>query len=322
MSFGIPDVFWALLLVPVLVLAYVILRGRPTRYAIRFTQVDVLAEIATVVPRWRRYLPTALFALALLSLLIGMARPRATVLLPREEASIVLALDASGSMQATDVEPSRLHAAREAAQNFVSQLPPKFQVGVVAFADEAEVLAQPTTDRTTVREGIDSLHSGGMTAIGDAIMRSVSLDPRNPSRRNAAPEPDPKPLIAVLLLSDGSNTAGKLEPMEAAARAKARGLPVYTIAFGSAPQQSGSEVPVVAADPPDYETLRNIAKKTGGRYFAAPTQQDLEAIYKSLASRLGFVKDHQEVTFAFAGAGLLLAAASALLAARWNGRLP
>lgn len=330
MSFGSPLFLWGLLLLPPAVWAYLALQRRRVRYAIRFTNLEILARVNDPRKDVRRYISPALFLVALASLLLGLARPQATVVLPREQATVILTLDSSGSMEARDVEPSRLGAMKQAAEEFLNQLPPKFQVGVVSFAGRAQILAQPTTDRTAVRDAIQSLRASGATAIGDAIVRSLSLDPRAPSepspnteRRRKTPR-STRPLAAIVLLSDGSNTAGSIDPLDGAARARRMGLPVFTIALGP---EEGTEKAIdptrlLTIPPPDYKTLRAIAHRTEAKYFSAPTQEDLRGIYDRLASRLGFVKDRQEVTFAFAAAGLVFAGAATFLSALWSGRFP
>ncbi len=325
MTFAAPMFLWGLLVAPLAVGAYVLARRRRMRYAVAFTNLELLAAVTQGVRGRRRHIPPVLLLLAVISLVVGLARPQATVLLPREEATVVLTFDSSGSMQATDVKPDRMSAAREAATNFVDQLPPKFQVGIVAFSDRAHVLSQPTTDRTAVRQGIASLIPSGPTAIGDAIVKSLRLSPRSPPATEEVEASDPgRPLAAIVLLSDGSNTAGRFQPMEGATRAKSLGLPVFTIALGP---PEGADVPLdlvagVPVPPPDYDTLRDIAEETGGRYFSAPNRAELGTIYDTLGSRFGFVKDRQEVTFAFAAAGLVLAAAGAVLSVLWRGRFP
>ncbi len=315
MSFGAPQLLWGLVLIPLGIAGYLGARRRHPRYAVVFTNVSLLATL--VARRPSRIVPTALFVLALTTLMIGMARPEAVVALPREEATIVLTIDQSASMLAEDISPNRITAAKLAARDFVAALPPRFQVGVVAFNDVAEVLTQPTIDRVAVQRGIDSIQATGSTAIGDALTQSLRLDPEQRWRYRKGPEgnldPGP-PLEAIILLSDGKQTAGKVAPLAAAAEAEALGLPVFTIAL--APPATEEVTP--ADSGVDVETLRKIAQSTGGRHFTAPTTEDLHTIYRTIGSRLGFVKDHQELTFAFAGAGLLLALVSAGLAAnRW-----
>lgn len=328
MTFAAPFYLWGLLVVPVAVWGYLSAQRRRARYAIHFPNLELLAAVAQGTKVWRRRVPPALLLLAVISLVVGLARPEATVVLPREEATVVLVLDSSGSMQATDVRPNRMTAAKEAAASFIDQLPGKFQIGIVAFSDRAHVLAQPTTDRIAVKDGIESLTATGPTAIGDALMKSLSLKPEATPEMVTEASPGQtradRPLAAAVLLSDGSNTAGRFEPMEAAKKAKSLGLPVFTIALGPAEgvDAEPDEIGGVPIPPPDYKTLRHIAELTGGRYFSAPTREELGSIYDTLGSRLGFVKDRQEVTFAFAAAGLLLGGLGTVLSLLWRGRFP
>ncbi|MBA3431943.1 MAG: VWA domain-containing protein [Actinobacteria bacterium] len=333
--FASPGFLAGLLLVPLLVAGYFFAQRRRARYAVRFTNVEVLASVVGPRPSWRRYLPPALFLLGLIALLLGLARPQGTVLVPREKATVVLSLDVSGSMKATDVEPSRLSAAQSAASKFVVQLPDEFQVGLVTFSGEAEILAQPTTDRVAVSEGIESLRASGATAMGDAIIEALRLTRPPDSKGKGAARERPRtdtrprgdrPLEAILLLSDGYNTSGEVEPLGAAQRARAEGVPVFAIALGT--PEGVVEVPDsfggrrLVRVPPDYETLQQIAETTGGEYYFAPTEDDLRRIYDNLGSRIGFVPERQEITFVFAAAGLVFAAAAGALTLLWSGRFP
>jgi Ca-activated chloride channel family protein len=212
-------------------------------------------------------------------------------------------------------------------------------VGLVTFSDEAQIQTQPTIDRAAVREAIDSLAAEGATAMGDAIIEALRLNrlPRRPPQERAQPTPTPSPsgeaatedadrLDAVLLLSDGYNTSGEAQPLEAAQRARDLEIPVFTIALGTpdgvvrAPDAFGQMRPVQV--PPDYDTLRAIADRTEGQFFEAPSEDDLRKIYEDLGSRIGFVEDREEVTYAFAAAGLVLAGAGLMLSSLWGPRLP
>jgi Ca-activated chloride channel homolog len=333
-TFTWPLALVGLIVVPLAVWAHFAARRRRVRFPVHFTNLDVLAGVVEGAPVWRRNLPAALYLLALSVLLVGFARPEATVLVPRERATVVLVMDTSGSMKATDVRPSRLEAAQAAALTFMDQLPERFQVGMVSFADEAQILTQPTVDRVAVRSAIESLSAQGATAMGDAIVEALELSgPRRGARPSPTPgspsspdEPRADELDAVLLLSDGYNTSGEVEPMEAADRARVDGVPVFTIALGTpdgvlqAPDAFGQIRSVQV--PPDYDTLRAIAEETDAEFFMAPSEEDLRSIYENLGSRIGFVKDKEEVTYAFAGAGLLLAAAGMVLSALWGARVP
>jgi Ca-activated chloride channel homolog len=333
MSAQWPGLLWALLLVPVALAAYLFAQRRRGGYAVRFTNLDLLANVVTRSPGWRRHLPPALYLLALTALAISMARPQATTLVPKEQATVMLVLDVSGSMNATDVHPTRMVAAQQSATTFVQELPKKLRVGVVSFASTAQTLTRPTTDRVAVYQAIATLHAEGATAMGDGIERALDVKrpPGGPTGQGLAPAPTPAvpdtqlPMV-VLLLSDGANTQGKVRPMDAAAHAKALGVPVFTIALGTdqgmvdVPNETGQlqRVPV----PPDELTLQRIADMTGARFFAAPTDRDLKGIYRELGSKIGFVKERQEVTVVFAAAGLLLMVAGMALSLAWFSRFP
>jgi Ca-activated chloride channel homolog len=334
MSAQWPGLLWALLLVPVALAAYLFAQRRRAGYAVRFTNLDLLANVVTRSPGWRRHLPPALYLLALAALAISMARPQAVTLVPKEQATVMLVMDVSGSMNATDVQPTRMVAAQQSATTFVQELPKKLRVGVVSFASTAQTLTRPTTDRVAVYEAIATLHAEGATAMGDGIERALDVKrpPGGPAGQGLQPAPTPAvpadtqlPMV-VLLLSDGANTQGKVRPMDAAAHAKALGVPVFTIALGTdqgmvdVPNETGQlqRVPV----PPDELTLQRIADVTGARFFAAPSDRELKSIYRELGSKIGFVKEQQEVTVLFAAAGLLLMVAGMTLSLAWFSRFP
>jgi Ca-activated chloride channel family protein len=260
-----------------------------------------------------------------------------------------MVIDTSGSMNAADDQPSRLAAARSAGRAFLDQLPPRFRVAVVTFASTARVALLPTTDRAAARAALDALRADGGTAMGDAIARAVEVAqsvrgaPAGPAQLPAPPPgtggpraPTPSPAVptpgsdsgpqgaqpeAILLLSDGANTAGRVQPLEAAAQAQRLGIPVYAVALGT----PGGVLPIQGrrvAVPPDEATLRQIAEATGGQFFAAPTERDLRAVYQEIGSRVGFEYEQHEITFAFAGAGAVLLAAGGALAVLWFNRFP
>jgi Ca-activated chloride channel family protein len=346
MRFATPLALLALPLVPLVVLALVLIRRRPIRYAVRYPALDVLAE---VVKRERRgrWVPAALLLLALTALLLGAAKPTARVPVPREEATVMLVVDVSGSMEADDVKPTRLDAARDAAGRFLDKLPARFQVGLVIFSSEAETLVQPTTDRTAVRDALASLRADGSTAMGDGL--SNALDAIESARQAdagsrggaGATPPDPGgsgsgaggtepgasagPPAVTLLLSDGANMAG-VNPLGQAERARDLGVPVYTIALGTADgvlqrrdALGGLRLQPV---PPDPDILARIAETTNARFFQAPTSNNLNQVYESLGSHIGFRTEEREVTVAFAAAALILLAAAGALRARRAARLP
>jgi Ca-activated chloride channel homolog len=348
MTFATRLALLALPLIPLTILALVMARRRRIRYAIRYPALDVLAG---VVERERRgrWIPAALLVLALTALLLGAARPMARVPVPRDEATVMLVIDVSGSMNADDVDPTRMEAAQRAATRFLDRLPERFQVGLVTFSSEAETLVPPTTDREAVRSALATLTANGGTAMGDGLARALdvieaarqeavggpgpttTVDPNAPGATPAPTTPDQGaqqpavPPAVTLLLSDGANSAGG-DPFVQAERARQLRVPVYTIALGTAngvlrqPNAFGGTR--IQPVPPDPDSLARIAETSNGRFFEAPTSDNLTAVYDSLGSRIGFRLEEREVTVAFTVAGLLLLAAAGALRARRGARLP
>ena len=348
MTFATPLALLALLLIPLVILALVLARRRRIRYAIRYPALDVLAG---VVERERRgrWIPAALLVLALTALLLGAARPMARVPVPRDEATVMLVIDVSGSMNADDVEPTRMEADERAASRFLDRLPERFQVGLVVFSSEAETLVPPTTDREAVRSALGTLNANGGTAMGDGLARALDVieaarqeatgggtgggppTTADPGAMPAPTTPDPNaqqpavPPAVTLLLSDGANSAGG-DPFIQAERARQLKVPVYTIALGTAggvlrqPNAFGGTR--IQPVPPDPDSLARIAETSNGRFFEAPSSENLTAVYDSLGSRIGFRMEEREVTVAFTAAGLLLLAAAGALRARRGARLP
>jgi Ca-activated chloride channel family protein len=358
MTFNDPILLLGLLLVPLALAVYRIVQRRRSRYAVRFTNVDLLGNLVPRTPAWRRHVPPALYLGAMAALVFALARPSMLIAIPREQATIILTIDVSGSMDATDVQPTRLAAAQKAASAFVDQLPATFKVGLVAFSTAPRIVVDPTTDRVTLHQAINALRANGGTSLGDAITTSLEaagLDPSNmASGSGAAPSPstDPsappstspsasatpgpsssaapgstaKPVVATVLLSDGKNSTGTMEPVPASEQAAALGVPIYTIALGTPDgvvqvQDDQGQLHTLNV-PPDTDTLAAIAETTGGRFFQAPTAQDLAQIYQNLGSKIGYTYDQQEVTQWFAAAGLALVVVGAGLAAHWFNRFP
>jgi Ca-activated chloride channel family protein len=349
-SFLAPLLLMGLLLVPVLVALYAWGQRRRSRYAVRFTNLDLLATVAPTRPGWRRHLPPILYLAAVAFLVVGLARPTMVVPVPREDATVILAIDVSGSMQATDVAPTRLDAARVAATSFVDQLPEDIRIGLVAFASQPVTLVSPTADREPVHAALAALEPLDGTAMGDAMMQLLDIaeaiqagdvadgptatadpdatdDPAATTEPSASDPPrDQAPLVAAILLSDGANSVGAAQPLDAAERAAAVGVPIYTIALGTEAGVVTVEdefgFPITLEVPPDRETLARIAELTDATAFDAPTAGDLTAVYDDLQSRIGFVEESQEVSSWFAGAALLLVVAAAGLSVLWFGRLP
>jgi Ca-activated chloride channel family protein len=322
-----PIALTGLALIPLAVLGYILLQRRRHRYTVRFTNLDLLASLVDREPRWRRHLPPALFLAALSSLIVGLARPEATITEARERATVVLTTDTSGSMGASDVGPTRLGAAKSAANLLLDQLPAEIQVALVQFSTEARVLAPATHDRALLRAALDTLRADGQTALGDAVAFSVEvgLNAIQDDEERAPADGADRP-ISILLLSDGANSAGRYEPLEAAQIAVDAGIPVFTVALGTPDGivrlvDSFGNVEIVSV-PPDRDTLRRIAQQTGGRYFDAPTADDLREVYQEIGSQVGYVQEQQELTYLFAGAAGLFMLVGAGLSAFWFNRFP
>jgi Ca-activated chloride channel family protein len=320
MSFASPFLLWGLLLIPVVLLAYWLVQRRRIKYAARFTNLDLLANVVDASPGRRRHLPALLALAALAALIVAMARPQTVVAVPRDDATVVLTMDSSASMTATDVPPTRLDAAKSAASSFLDRLPERFRVGLVSFSSTVSVLEEPTEDRDTVRTSLDSLEGDVGTALGDAILASVDLAPTPEEREQSG-----KPLFAVLLLSDGANSTGS-EPLAILDQAKEAGVPIYTIALGT--PEGTVEITNDYGEtqtydvPPDPETLKRVAEETGGRFFEAPTEADLTAVYEEIGSQVSYEDEERELTAAFAGAGAVLLLIGVSLSALWFGRIP
>lgn len=317
MSFREPLLLLGLLLIPVALLAYLRAQRRRRRFAVRYTNVDVLAGVAGHA--WGRHVPAALALLALAVLLVGLGRPERTIAVPQRQGTVVMVTDTSGSMQATDVPPNRLQAAQAAARALARKLPEEFRLGLVTFNSVAEQQVAPTTDRGQVEAAIASLRVQGATAMGDGLELGLSSARTPVTDLNGRPRRLPAVLV---LLSDGKNTRGHSDPVDVADQAKKLKIPVYAIALGT---QSGVlERPGGLSErvPPDTVTLRDIAETTGGRYFAAPSAARLETIYANLGARFSTRKEKREVTSAFAGGALLLLLAGAILSLLRTGRLP
>jgi Ca-activated chloride channel homolog len=325
MTFAWPLALAALALVPLALVAYLLFQRRRMKYAVRFTNLALLENVVERSPRWRRHLPPALFLVALGALLVGVARPQVVVNTPQEQATVVLAMDVSTSMEATDVEPTRMDAAREAATTFVDELPDELRVGLVTFSAEAQVIVAPTSEHDQVRDALGFLEANGGTAIGDAIAAATELKQGDATLAANREGGDGPPLV-VLLLSDGEPSPETLDPIQAAEDANAAGVRVFTVALGTdegtvtLTDDFGNEdvVPV----PPDRETLTQIAEITGGEFFAAPSEATLESVYEQLGSELGTIKEERDVTFAFAAGGAVLLLVAGGLSLLWFNRMP
>jgi Ca-activated chloride channel family protein len=307
---SVRDPLWllALLAVPAAWLLYRQRRGRAARFAVRFPAAGTLLRAAPAVPAWRRHLPALLAVAAMAPLAVALARPQASVSVPIDRASIVLVTDHSGSMMATDVEPTRLAAAQKAANTFIDELPARVRLGVVTYAGGVDAVQALDLDHELGRRVLDGQTAVGATATGDALTSALDL-----LERGAKDAP-----AAIVLLSDGKTTAG-VEPVGVAEQpGTGKKIPIYTVALGTqgailpspAPGQPAIDVS------PDPETLRQIAAVSGGKSFAADDSGSLEGIYEQLGSQLGTRKVKRELTAGFAVAGLVLLLGSGVAAQR------
>jgi Ca-activated chloride channel homolog len=318
-SFTSPLWLLALVLVPLIVVAYVVHERQRRRDAAVWSTPALIPNLVDRAPGMRRHLPLAILLVALAAMIVGVARPHATLTVRREEATVLLAIDVSRSMGASDVPPTRLRAAQTAAERFVANVPKKFRVGVVSFATRAQVAVAPTDDRQLVRAAIESLHTGEGTAIGDAVALSASLGQRQ--RADGVVPP-----TSVLLISDGSRDGGSRTPQAAARRARALHVPVYTILLGTPVGVVRHTLPggytEILRVPASAQTLQQIARISGGEFFTASNDKRLGSVYDQLRSRLGHKKQSREITDFFAGGSALLLLTGGALSAFWFRRVP
>ena len=347
MSFLWPQFLWLLALLPLLMLLYVWLLRRKKKLALRYTSLSLVREAMGAGQSLRRHLPPLLFLLAIAAMLLAAARPVATVVLPSNQQTIILAMDVSGSMRAEDVKPNRMVAAQEAAKGFIKDLPRHVKVGVVAFAGSANVAQLPTTNREDLVAAIDSFQLQRATATGNAIVVSLAtlfpdagLDvsafgppgrqqlqgvPIDQAQRPKPAEFTPVPpgsysSAAIIMLTDGQRTTG-VDPLDAAKAAAERGVRVYTVGVGTVSGETigfeGWSMRVRL----DEETLKAVATQTAAEYFYAGTATDLKKVYETLSSRLTVEKKETEISALFAMAAALLALLSAGLSLLWFNRI-
>lgn len=320
MRFDSPLALLALLLVPVALAGYVLRQRRRARYAISFTNLEVLGGVVDRASAWRGRLTLSFVIAALAVLCLAVARPAVTTVEAQAGATVVLVVDTSRSMRATDVAPTRLGAARAAVRRFLDLVPGSVRIALISCSDEPQVLVPPTTDHRRVRNGVEELTLGGGTAIGDSIARAVEVG------KPALPEPGARPTTAIVLVSDGSQTRGVLTPLRGARRALRANMPVYTIALGTdnatIELRTIDERKQIPAPPPDRATLALIATTTRGGYFEAPNAGRLESIYGDLGAAVFRVDRRRELTVGFVAAGLALFLAAALVSGIGRPHLP
>ena len=311
-----PGKLWLLTIVAVLTVAYVWLQRQRRRRAVRHPDVRLVAAVSGKRAGWRRHLVAGSLGVAMVALIIGLARPAHSLEVPREEAVVMLAIDVSGSMTATDIAPSRLEAAIAQAKRFIAGAPASYRIGLVAFDDSGHTLATPTTDRQTVVDALGRLQRGHGTAAGEGLF--TALDDIKAATQDAVVATD-RPYAAVILLADGANTIGRSLTDAAQAAADQR-VPVFTIAYGTAGGtivNNGVTVPV----PSDPTSMAQVAQTTGGATFTATSGNELASVYDQIGTTIGHITEQRELVVAcalVALAALVVALAGSML---WNPRL-
>jgi Ca-activated chloride channel homolog len=314
MTFTWPLALLGLVLVPLLFGLYIWSQRRRRQYAMRFTNLALLREVAGRGPGVRRHVPAAFFLLGLAALLVSLARPSMVLAVPRDQASVILVLDISGSMAARDVQPTRLGAAQQAGKQLIASLPSGAQVGIVAFSSRAFVADPLSPDASAAQRALDGLSAGGGTAIGDGLNLALDQVAQRPANADGTRAP-----AVVVLLSDGESNAGQ-PSATAAARAAQLGVQVNTIGIGTRGQQvSLNRQTRVGLD---EATLKSIASTTGGQYFYAADAAQLEQVYRHLGSQIEWVQESTEVTFLASAIGAALLTIAGGMALFWFGRLP
>lgn len=342
MDFIWPVMLAGLLVLPLLILLYLLAQRRRSRYALRFSNLGLLREVAVAFPNWRRHVPPVFYLGAVSFLIVALARPQLVIPVPTQKATVILAIDVSRSMEATDIKPNRLDAAKEAAKSFVKQLPDTTKVGIVSFSGIASLVVAPTTDHKAAELGIDSLFDADATAIGDGLLTALGTPPRgaqlpsdtgpagpgsNPgggSRPSTQPATPDKPVFeppdVVVLLSDGASNRGH-SPTDAAFQAKDMKIKVYTVGIGTEGAILDYQGRRIRVDL-DEATLKDIANITGAEYFNATNAQDLSKIYENLGGKIGWEDQKTEVTFLIAAAALLASLIGGIASLFWFQRFP
>ncbi len=326
MSFGSPLLLLVTAVVPATLALALWLERRRSRHAVAFTNLDLLASVVPARRPWRRWVPLAVFLLALVAASAAVARPRAVLRKPASQATVVLLVDVSGSMRAADVKPTRLGAAQTAMHEFADHVPGSVRLALISFSNGPDVLVPPTTDRGVLREGIDLLAPDSGTAIGDGL--GIAVRVARAAVGNAPRGRGGKVPAAIVLLSDGAQTRGTLTPLQAAAMAKAAGIRVFTVALGT--DHGVLTFPALGAGfgarsfpvKPDPVTLAAIARATDGQAFRAQSAARVSEVYRELGASIVTQRSVREISSWFAGAAALLLLASLGLARATGERLP
>lgn len=316
MTLQAPLFLLVLLLAPVVVVLYWRRERQVTAGQAAFANPALMASVAPHRPGWRRHVPLLAYLLAIIVLAVALARPQVAVSVVVNQARIVLVTDQSGSMAANDVLPTRLDAARQAANDFLDRVPDRVQVGAIAFNQTARVIAAPTRDRAAVRTALAEIKPAGSTATGDALVLAIKA-----AQQAALPGKKPPP-SAIVLLTDGKSVRGTTQPVDAAREAAKAKIPIYTISLGTPqgtiPKKGGGTVTV----PPDPETLKRIAEVSKGKAFAVADASKLSTVYETLGKQLTRKKEHRQITAGFAGGGLALLLVGAGASLFFFGRVP
>ena len=315
LTFLNPERLWVLLVVPLMIAGYIFLVLMKKKTGMRFTNTAILGQVVPRQSQWRRHLAVALSLAALVALSFAWARPNGVEMQPRERATVVMVLDISLSMQATDVKPSRLEAAKDAALGFVKDLPAQYNISVVGLSGNPSVRLPPTTDRVQAQQAIRSLKLQDSTAVGESIYTALAALQLAPKGTDSTPAPG-----AIVLLSDGQNTAGR-SPAQAANEAKKQTVPIYTIAYGTENgyvDLDGKREKV----PPDKALLSSISAATGGQTYTAENLDQLDRVYNNIRSEVGQTPVNKETTALWAGYGLAFAVVAALAAVSLGARWP
>jgi Ca-activated chloride channel family protein len=315
MSFQSPWLLLGLLAIPLLVGFYYVNQERRRAYAVRFTNLALLNQVMGKGPGFRRHLPAILFIVGVAGLLLSIARPQATIRVPKGQTSVMLAVDVSGSMAATDVAPTRIQAAIAAGRSLIDKLPSNAQVGLVIFNSQAQVIAPLTSDKGSVKDALGTLAPGGGTAIGSAIQVAVAqlaniTDPNTAKSQNYA---------MVVLLTDGTSNTG-IDPATAAGEAARAKIPIQTVGVGVRNQTTMVQGRVV--DGVDEQALQQISTATGGHYYYAADEAQLSKIYSDLGSKIGWVTTKLDLTVPLEALGAIILVAGGLFSLRWFRLLP